>query len=478
MRQGWKLLLSHCSGRRAALMPAAGCALTVVPPGNPLPSSRRCPAASAHAHQGAATPPTRRNTARSMRCSKNDRKLRAKIKQAAAAYGIDPMHIVGAIVGEHTYNVDAYDRLQTYYVKAVSYLGRQLVLQPMTARRSTISSSGRNLPAAPAPSGSYDLWTCREAVWNRASAARRWTARVSERPLQRRLLPALLCRPDLRHRPAQPADRAGDERHRRTGSRACRRSTAAIRARLQDDHGSRPDLALCRGDAEEVDRRLQVDRRLRHLAESRASPRRSTMSAIRRRAPPRSRPRTPSAASSRGSSQGCRRKIIMAGWSTTSCRSCRRCFDTAAKVPRSFVGSASRRPLQRLRQRLRELSAIARDRRCDAGMLGPGDWRARWPPATSPAVSITTRGSDVCGQPLQLLGIVPDHVEIADDLLDHRPARHAAPAMFERRQIGGADAERRGHLLLRTPLPRRSSRIFSPNGVMLRGPRCRRRSRT
>ena len=32
------------------------------------------------------------------------------------------MHIVGAIVGEHTYNVDAYDRLQTYYVKAVSYL--------------------------------------------------------------------------------------------------------------------------------------------------------------------------------------------------------------------------------------------------------------------------------------------------------------------------------------------------------------------
>ena len=29
------------------------------------------------------------------------------------------MHIVGAIVGEHTYNVDAYDRLQTYYVKAV-----------------------------------------------------------------------------------------------------------------------------------------------------------------------------------------------------------------------------------------------------------------------------------------------------------------------------------------------------------------------
>ncbi|TGP41615.1 DUF1402 family protein, partial [bacterium M00.F.Ca.ET.229.01.1.1] len=50
----------------------------------------------------------------------NDADLRAKIKKAASAYGIDPLHIVGAIVGEHTYNVDAYDRLQTYYVKAIS----------------------------------------------------------------------------------------------------------------------------------------------------------------------------------------------------------------------------------------------------------------------------------------------------------------------------------------------------------------------
>ncbi len=48
-----------------------------------------------------------------------DGKLRAKIKESAAAYGIDPMHIVGAIVGEHTYNVDA-TTAADYYVKAVS----------------------------------------------------------------------------------------------------------------------------------------------------------------------------------------------------------------------------------------------------------------------------------------------------------------------------------------------------------------------
>ena len=61
---------------------------------------------------------------------------------------------------------------------------------------------------------------------------------------------------------------------------------------------------------------------------------------------------------------------------------------------------------------------------------------------------MTTRGCGHLGEALQLLGLVPDDVEIADDLLDQRPGRHAAPAMLERREIGGADAERRRHLLL------------------------------
>jgi hypothetical protein len=36
-----------------------------------------------------------------------DKKLQKKIKTAAQRYGIAPIHIVGALVGEHTYNVDA-----------------------------------------------------------------------------------------------------------------------------------------------------------------------------------------------------------------------------------------------------------------------------------------------------------------------------------------------------------------------------------
>ncbi|MDH4987107.1 DUF1402 family protein [Aminobacter anthyllidis] len=95
----------------------------------------------------------------------NDAELRGKIKTVARAYGIDPMHIVGAIVGEHTYNVDAYDRLQTYYVKAVSYLSSKLRfayegedISDFIKRPEFADCAGK--------SGSYDLWECREAVWN------------------------------------------------------------------------------------------------------------------------------------------------------------------------------------------------------------------------------------------------------------------------------------------------------------------------
>ena len=58
-----------------------------------------------------------------------DRKLISKIKQAARTHGIDPIHIIGALVGEHTYNVDAKDRLQSYYVKALAYLGQKLTFK-------------------------------------------------------------------------------------------------------------------------------------------------------------------------------------------------------------------------------------------------------------------------------------------------------------------------------------------------------------
>lgn len=96
---------------------------------------------------------------------RNDHKLRAKIRETANTYRIAPIHIIGAIVGEHTYNVDAYDKLQTYYVKAASYLTSSF----------SFSYDGEGLEtflARPEFSDceklkeSYEQWNCRETEWD------------------------------------------------------------------------------------------------------------------------------------------------------------------------------------------------------------------------------------------------------------------------------------------------------------------------
>jgi hypothetical protein len=94
-----------------------------------------------------------------------NRKLIAKIKKSAAAYGIDPIHIVGALVGEHTYNVDALDRYQTYYVKALAYLNQDLSFR----YKKVPVTKFVQFPAFAQCAGiksSYDLWSCREYIWN------------------------------------------------------------------------------------------------------------------------------------------------------------------------------------------------------------------------------------------------------------------------------------------------------------------------
>jgi len=94
-----------------------------------------------------------------------DGALRSKIRSTAAAYGIAPIHIVGALVGEHTYNVDAYDRLQSYYVKAMSYAGERFRFEH--AGESVVDFVERpEFDACKSITASRPLWSCREDVWN------------------------------------------------------------------------------------------------------------------------------------------------------------------------------------------------------------------------------------------------------------------------------------------------------------------------
>lgn len=97
----------------------------------------------------------------------DDAKLRRKIKSVSKAYKIDPIHIVGALVGEHTYNVDAYDRLQTYYVKAISYASGGFRFE--YDGESVLDFVKRpQFEECDESSGSEEVWTCREEIWEEA----------------------------------------------------------------------------------------------------------------------------------------------------------------------------------------------------------------------------------------------------------------------------------------------------------------------
>jgi Protein of unknown function (DUF1402) len=149
-----------------AIVPIAGPApaQTVVPPGNIHAEQPPIPGASTKRTKSART--TFEDKYRKVyNLLSTDGKLKAGIKKQAEAYGIDPIHMAGAIIGEHTYNVDAYDRLQTYYIKAVSYLSTDM----------QFAFDGENVAdfvqrpqfqVCAHVQGSYALWSCRERVWN------------------------------------------------------------------------------------------------------------------------------------------------------------------------------------------------------------------------------------------------------------------------------------------------------------------------
>ena len=100
-------------------------AIIRVPPGNRNAIQPEIPYGSIKRNRGGERT-FQKKYARTLKLLDGNRKLLRKIKKSAAAYRIDPVHIVGALVGEHTYNVDAMDRYQTYYVKALAYLNQDL----------------------------------------------------------------------------------------------------------------------------------------------------------------------------------------------------------------------------------------------------------------------------------------------------------------------------------------------------------------
>jgi len=147
----------------AAAMP--GLAATLVPPGNRNATQPPVPYGSASRTQALNTTYEAKYR-RVLDFLRKDGDLRAKIAAAARQYGIAPIHMVGAIIGEHTYNVDVYDRLQTYYVKAFSYVGSAIAFR-YNGESVTDFVTRPQFEECEKVSDSYEIWACRERIWER-----------------------------------------------------------------------------------------------------------------------------------------------------------------------------------------------------------------------------------------------------------------------------------------------------------------------
>lgn len=143
-------------------LPRAG-AVELVPPGNRHAEQPDIPGASRRRTSASKTS-FHRKYEKIRDLVAGDKKLRDKIRKVSARYEIDPIHIVGALVGEHTYNVDAYDQLQTYYVKAVSYAGERFRFE-YDGEAVLDFVSRPQFDECDEDAGSAALWTCRQEVW-------------------------------------------------------------------------------------------------------------------------------------------------------------------------------------------------------------------------------------------------------------------------------------------------------------------------
>jgi len=97
---------------------------------------------------------------RTIRILKSNR-LIPKIKRTARAYGIDPVHILGAIVGEHAFNYDIRDNLQQVALQ----FGRRLRTVEFSCGGVPLETVLAQPQFKQCRGSSNRYWTCVDTVW-------------------------------------------------------------------------------------------------------------------------------------------------------------------------------------------------------------------------------------------------------------------------------------------------------------------------
>ncbi|WP_417691493.1 DUF1402 family protein [Roseibium sp.] len=159
------MLTMGIPGDFTVVTPASAAGERMVPEGNRYRSQPNIPSASARRTQAFASSYDAKFE-KVVAVLRRDRGLINSIKRVAHKYGIDPIHMIGAIVGEHTYNYNTLDSAQSYYIKALSYAGLNIEFEYNGehvldfVEKSEFDGCRKGSP------DSDGLWSCYERTWD------------------------------------------------------------------------------------------------------------------------------------------------------------------------------------------------------------------------------------------------------------------------------------------------------------------------
>lgn len=147
--------------------PAQAQSVRIAPQGNRSPNQPDIPFASSR-RTAAAKSSYEAKFDKVVGVLRRDKRLLSSIRRVAGRYEIDPIHIIGAIVGEHTYNYDTLDSAQSYYVKALTYAGIRFnfelndeQVEEFVERQQFDRCRKQRIQ-----DNSHRRWSCYETVWN------------------------------------------------------------------------------------------------------------------------------------------------------------------------------------------------------------------------------------------------------------------------------------------------------------------------
>lgn len=98
---------------------------------------------------------------------RGDQAILQEIRRAALAHGLDPIHILSAIIGEHTYNVSGQDTVQTYAIIATRFAAAWALRFRASGIGLDELIAGPRFSTCKADGPQSEYWDCIGHIWER-----------------------------------------------------------------------------------------------------------------------------------------------------------------------------------------------------------------------------------------------------------------------------------------------------------------------